>query len=157
MVALDTHRNRRHKLLIDPPVQLGIALRLVGLWAGTALLAALLSVLLTFFSNPTSSFSAHLGSSTHWIPNLLAFGATLPIALLLLLRFSHRFAGPVFRLRNELHALAAGHDPPPLAFRKGDYWTELADEFNAVAERLRAAPSDDTADYEIPATLVGEP
>ena len=50
-----------------------------------------------------------------------------------ILRFTHRFAGPVLRLRRELRDLADGKQSPTLKFRDGDYWKDLAVEFNRVA------------------------
>ncbi len=128
--------NRRHRLLIDMPVQMGVALRLVVLWIATALVTSLMTVLMQFYADPTTSFFSHLGAVKNWSPILLACAVTMPIAVLDLFRFTHRFVGPVYRLRSELRSLAAGEARPPLKFRKGDYWQDMADDFNAVAELI---------------------
>lgn len=113
-------------------------MRLLAFWAATTLLTAATSVLLEFFANPTTGLLTHLVSVKSWIPSLLAFVLVLPIATLHLLRFTHRFAGPVFRLRSELRRLGDGEQRPPLKLRTNDYWQDIASDFNRVADRLHA-------------------
>jgi nitrate/nitrite-specific signal transduction histidine kinase len=77
----------------------------------------------------------------------LAAVLVLPIVLRDLLRLSHRWVGPILRLRAALSALSRGEHVPPLRFREGDYWQELAGDFNTIAadlNRLRAASGCDT-------------
>ena len=54
-------------------------------------------------------------------------------------KFSHRFAGPIWRLRREIRALNDGGPIAPVRFRKGDFWEDLADDFNGVLSRLARA------------------
>ena len=133
----DTSQTRRRRIFVEPTVQTAVAVRLVMLWVATLAMSACVSVLMAFFSNPSSSFLAHLTNLRHWMPSIVAFLAIAPLAVLNLLRFTHRFAGPVHRLRNELRRLAAGEEVPPLEFRKRDYWKTLANDFNDVAELVR--------------------
>ncbi|MGI9456341.1 MAG: hypothetical protein ACR2NU_07250, partial [Aeoliella sp.] len=63
----------------------------------------------------------------------------LPLAILHILRFTHRFAGPIVRLRRSMRELAAGEAPPRLKFRDLDYWQELADDYNSLADALTEA------------------
>jgi hypothetical protein len=70
-------------------------------------------------------------------PVLFAASLVLPLLLLDVLRISHRFAGPMYRLRNALRDAADGKQVPPVKFREGDFWCEMADEFNRVSARLR--------------------
>lgn len=138
--------NRRHRVLIDLPVQLGMALRLVALWLATMAVASLIAVLMQFYSDPQSGLLNHLLDPKNWVVNIVALVVTLPIAVLYLFRFSHRFAGPVFRLRKEMRKLAEEGSAPPLKFRQGDYWRDMADEFNALAERLARSEAARNAD-----------
>jgi hypothetical protein len=57
------------------------------------------------------------------------------LALLDILLTTSRFAGPIYRLRSSMRALAAGEQVAPLRFPKDDFWETVAQEFNAVAER----------------------
>ena len=52
-------------------------------------------------------------------------------------KLSHRFAGPIYKLRGVLKQMADGKDIEPMSFRKGDYWFNLAEDVNRIAERLR--------------------
>jgi hypothetical protein len=83
-------------------------------------------------------------------PVLFASILVLPLLVADVLRVSHRFAGPMYRLRNALRDLADGKTIEPVKFREGDYWTNMADEFNRVLTRVRdleaARPSAPRAD-----------
>ncbi|MBP86447.1 MAG: hypothetical protein CMJ64_07000 [Planctomycetaceae bacterium] len=67
---------------------------------------------------------------------MLASVFVLPVVLWDVLRLSHRFAGPMIRLRHALSDLANGKEVKTVSFRDGDYWTEFADHFNRLNERL---------------------
>jgi hypothetical protein len=67
----------------------------------------------------------------------------LPIVVFDMVRFTNRLVGPMVRLRTALRCLCQGRPCEPLRFRHGDFWTELAEEFNALAARVQAsAPGD---------------
>jgi nitrogen fixation/metabolism regulation signal transduction histidine kinase len=61
----------------------------------------------------------------------------LPAFIVDTIKLSHRFAGPIFRLRGVFRSLASGEKYQPLRFREMDFWQELADDFNRMVERLR--------------------
>ena len=63
----------------------------------------------------------------------------LPAFLWDTMRVSHRFAGPVLRLRRMMRELSLGEDPGELRFRDGDFWMELGDYFNDIRSRLHIA------------------
>lgn len=112
-------------------------MQLVSLWLASIALALLLSLLLQYFANPIVDFADFLHrAGGYLLPFLLAFAATAPIAVHLILRFTHRFAGPIVRLRSEMAQLAAGGSPPPIRFREKDYWQDLAGNFNQIAGDL---------------------
>src|SRR5690606_13006962 len=72
----------------------------------------------------------------YWVPTMMAFGAMLPIAGLYLIRFTHRFVGPIVRLRRLMRELADGQTLQPVKFREKDHWHDLAYEFNRVIEEM---------------------
>jgi signal transduction histidine kinase len=74
-------------------------------------------------------------------PTLLAVLVLSPIMLRDMCKLSNRFAGPIVRLRRGLNDLAAGKRVATMKFRDRDFWQDLANEFNQVAERLRDAES----------------
>lgn len=128
---------KRKRIYVDRHVQGGIVLRLVVLWIASTALATGLWFVMQFFANPTDGFESYLENARlHVVPLVLAFAVTMPIAILQLLRFTHRFAGPVVRLRRMMRELADGQEVPTLNFREGDYWLDLADEFNRIATSL---------------------
>ena len=53
-------------------------------------------------------------------------------------RVTNRFAGPIFRLRRSMRELADGEHVEPVHLRKGDYWQDVADQFNRVIQRVEA-------------------
>ena len=50
--------------------------------------------------------------------------------------FSHRIAGPIYKLSKHLRLIREGSKPGRLFFRKGDYFLELADEINETFDHL---------------------
>jgi hypothetical protein len=73
----------------------------------------------------------------------LAILVMLPAFLRDTVKLSHRFVGPVVRVRNELHRLALGQVVEPVRFRKNDYWHDLADALNRVVARAQEWPTVD--------------
>jgi hypothetical protein len=52
-------------------------------------------------------------------------------------RMSNRFCGPLFRLRRSIRALSRGEHVDPISFREGDFWPEIAQEFNTLLVRAQ--------------------
>ncbi len=50
---------------------------------------------------------------------------------------SNRIAGPIYRLRRHLADLRRGRTEP-IAFRRGDYFSDLADDLNALQQTSRS-------------------
>jgi len=59
-----------------------------------------------------------------------------PAFLLDTIRFSNRFVGPVGRLRKYLRQLGQDGNTDRLSFRGGDFWAEMAEEYNVVAQTV---------------------
>ncbi len=57
-----------------------------------------------------------------------------PAFLLDTVRFSNRFVGPVGRLRRHLKQLGKEENTEHCKFRGNDFWSDMADEYNAVAD-----------------------
>ncbi|MCA9134644.1 MAG: hypothetical protein KDA45_15860, partial [Planctomycetales bacterium] len=54
------------------------------------------------------------------------------------LKLSNRFAGPMLRLKKAIVQLTNEQEAPPVIFRSGDFWLELADDFNELRGRVLA-------------------
>jgi len=132
-----SHHRLRRRLFIDRPVQSALLIRALLYWS-VCLMTQLLFVF--FFAVVSSSADAFYaqGHQLWWHLRLSVIGATLllPMILLDILRLSHRWVGPVFRLRTSLQALSRGKFVSPIRFREGDFWQELAGDFNVVAAEL---------------------
>jgi methyl-accepting chemotaxis protein len=50
---------------------------------------------------------------------------------------SHKIAGPLYKLRVFLQKAREGKLQESLKFRKGDHFTELADDYNAMVKSFR--------------------
>ena len=71
-------------------------------------------------------------------PTVLAVLVLAPIFLRDLCKLTNRFAGPLVRLRRAMKDLADGREVAPIHFREGDFWQDLADDFNRAAERVQS-------------------
>lgn len=134
----------RRKLLIDPKVQGMLISRVILYWAifvsGMFCLLAGFPLLVSLFihspGEPTAGQVFLQTWRTFW-PALFASCLMLPLLLLDIIRVTHRFAGPIYRLRSALHDLADGKPVEPIVFRYGDFWCAIADEFNRATARIR--------------------
>lgn len=137
--SMDT-QNARKRIYVDRFVQGGIVARVMFLWLTFGTITILIAVLLKYFANPTMEFTYYLEDSRQLGGSLLmAFAAVFPLAVLHLMQFTHRFAGPILRLRRMMQNLVLGEEVPKLKFRKNDYWQDLADDFNSIADCLAEA------------------
>jgi hypothetical protein len=143
-------RQLRRRLFVDRPVQGALVRRVVFHWFSFALCLAVILWMAQYMQNPLESFGDHLSAfpKKHGLV-FIVLVLLLPAFLWDTVRLSHRFAGPVLRLRRMMQELAAGEDPGELRFRDGDFWCELGDHFNGIrAALLRARGKQPTASPE---------
>lgn len=67
---------------------------------------------------------------------LLTSGVISILGMLIGVRFSHRLAGPIFRLKKEIKRLNAGEKIEEINLRDADFFRELAEEINALTKKL---------------------
>lgn len=133
-----THPKRR-RLFIDARVQSALILRAALYWLFCLASIMMLVLCWRIVTGPARVFYTHFDDMWfHFGPALVASLLLLPLVLYDTLRFSHRFVGPLYRIRKGMRALARGEHVAPLRFRKGDFWHELAEEFNAVASLVQS-------------------
>lgn len=132
---------KRNRLFADHKVQGALIKRLVGYWffawlvvLGLALLVAVLFGMAADDVSIGQAISRILANL--WLPILISI-MVLPVLVRDCLRLSNRFAGPVLRLRRGIKQLADGETAQPIKLRTGDFWQELADDFNRVVERFQ--------------------
>jgi hypothetical protein len=133
-------RHLRKRLFVDAPVQGSLLRRVSCHWLAFAITLAVILGAVQFFQNPLASWEEHLAMSPrrHGVTFVVLF-LLLPAFLWDTMRLSHRFAGPVLRLRRMMRELAGGEDPGELRFRDGDFWIELGDYFNDIRARVHIA------------------
>jgi len=130
-------QSRRRKFLVDNAVQGALAARVGWYWLFFAASVAMLLIVWTaFVDRPQRSGDLFATAWTRVGPALLASILLLPLVMIDVLRLSNRFAGPMYRVRNGLRQLARGETVAPIVLRKKDYWTDVARDFNLVAERM---------------------
>ncbi|HUG90242.1 MAG TPA: hypothetical protein VML55_05385 [Planctomycetaceae bacterium] len=147
-------REERKRLFVDPTVQGAIVRRAALYWGACLMFVCLPLIIGRTLTDPSRLFYEHLGDlwAQSW-PLLTCAVLILPVILYDLAKLTNRFAGPVVRLRRALKQLADGRPVEPVRFREGDFWPELAAEFNRAAGHLEqqaggSAEADDAFHHE---------
>jgi hypothetical protein len=136
--------DRRRTRIVDRQFQLGIAVRLLLvltiLFAAGLLVAFAPSYYVLATTNDLKSLEPAAAEF------LVLHKRLLPAALLSLagiffyaVFFSHRLAGPVYRINAILRALIEDRDPPVLTFRDDDYFQPTAALLKELSEKMRAS------------------
>src|SRR5688500_6842404 len=127
----------RKRIFVDAEVQGALIRRVLVHWTAFAATLAVILGAVQFFTNPLGSLEEHLAlfPRRHGLTFIVLL-FLLPAFLWDTARLTHRFSGPVLRLRRMMKELAAGEDPGELRFRDGDFWMELGDHFNGVRSRV---------------------
>lgn len=107
-------------------------------------------VMVVFFAIATSPQGDFIANGPmllwHLQISFIASVVLLPIILWDILKLSHRWVGPIARLRMSLQSLSKGQSLAPVRFRNHDFWQDLAEDLNGVAaqlDRLRDVRSDE--------------
>jgi methyl-accepting chemotaxis protein len=156
----------RRQYFVDPKVQGALLIRAVVYWffCLSTVFIALLCWQILSSPVPRMFYSHFVEAWDQYWRVLAASLLLLPVIAIDCVRFANRFAGPVLRLKSALQRLAAGEQVEPIQFRSNDFWTELADSFNAVAQRAgrerlnaRQTSADDESEANEPHEAVDEP
>ena len=131
----------RKKTFVDSQVQGALVRRLILHWLGFFATASIVTFVLQVLSNPLVPLRVH-AQELWWTqgPFLVVMIFLLPMFVLDTIKFSHRFAGPIYRLRQTIRKIADGGAPTRLKFRDFDFWQGLAEDFNRMIDRLAANP-----------------
>jgi len=133
--------DKRRAKYIDRRVQGQLAMRTLLHWVTLMLVCCIVSLALQFLLNPLASGQENFANM--WAaqgPIILVAFALFPLFVSDTIRYSHRFVGPITRVRSVLRALAAGESPARIQLRPGDHWGEIAEEINLLItemERLK--------------------
>lgn len=150
----------RRRIFIDRPIQLAVLLRTALYWMMCTMAQVLMVLFFGVVASSQNDFpSLHPQVMWHLQITLLASVALLPILLWDVLKLSHRWVGPIFRMRAALKALSRGESIDELRFRGRDFWQDLAGDLNAVAAELdkaRAAKTEAAAGKTLPSLLAAQ-
>ncbi len=128
----------RRRYFVDPPLQGAMLRQAFYYWLAASVTFAFIVVIYRI-SPAMFSDAAHESSRLwyHLAPFAVASAVLLPIVMFSAIRFSHRFAGPMVRVRRALFYLANGETPQHLVLRQGDFWADVAEDINRITKRMR--------------------
>lgn len=132
-----SRQHLRRRIFIDRPIQIAVLLRTFMYWTVCLMAQLLMVFFVAAVTSTQDDFVAH-GPQLWWHLQLTAAASLvlLPIILLDVLKLSHRWAGPILRLRNSLKSLGRGEAVSAVKFREKDFWQDLAADLNVVAAEL---------------------
>ncbi len=139
-------RNRRRLYLVNRKIQMQFTwLLLIETAIPTIMLGALFYIVNKRYLSFIQRILGESVISDPYIQSILNFsilsiGVFLIAWILLLLflgiRVTHHIAGPLYKLEQSMDKLLKGEKIERLRFRKTDVIDEIADKFNAIAEKL---------------------
>jgi hypothetical protein len=137
--SVSDKKSRRKRIFVDFKLQGAVVFRVVLYWIACQLMTALL-----LFGCKAVTGREHLDEDMVLFYRSAAASTLciLPLVIYDIMRVSHRFAGPMLRFRRAMRDLGNGDHVRPLQFRDGDFWQELAGEFNAVVKRVNREQGD---------------
>ena len=151
------NKKKRRKEFVDKAVQGALVRRLLIHWFAFIVISLALGITLQALTHPFRPLAEHFGAFVQTnICFLIAIACMTPVFLFDAVRLSNRFAGPVYRLRLAMAELNKGGRPKPLKFRPNDFWKEMAQEFNQVADGYFRR-SEDASAQESPTNENAEP
>ena len=132
-----TNQNQRSKKFVDNHVQGALIKRVLFHWVSLFLVLGIAVLgLKTLMGDPGLSPTVRFAQAKgDFLLIAILMFALLPVFVLDTIRFSNRFVGPIARIRQGLRDLTAKKNVR-LKFRQGDFWHEMAAEFNAVSQLL---------------------
>lgn len=105
----------------------------------------LMNTIITHFSIKNPEVAAHYISKRDALILfliLLHLGFTC-LTFFICVFFSHKIAGPLYKLQKHLKLIREDNNPEKLFFRKGDYFQELADDVNETFEHMEDSYKND--------------
>lgn len=135
--------SRRKRHFIDKKVQGALLLRMVQHWAlfmlGTLAFLTCLEVLVSGYEVPVSELVWRVWGRHQAF--IVAALVVQPAFFYDIIKLSHRFVGPVARVRTELRNLAEGKQAAPIKLRDNDFWSDLATDFNRALAQIQPEKS----------------
>ena len=138
---------KRNKKFVDGSVQGALVTRLALHWFTFVMVGFAVSIVFQFFTDPFRPISEHMREMLqNQAGFLLVMLCMTPIYLFDTVKLSNRFVGPILRLRRAMKDLGHGRPTSKIKFRPGDFWMELADDFNLILDRTDLASTQEASD-----------
>lgn len=137
-MAVAQHSKRKQNF-VDSHVQGALLRRICSHWLVFFFVSALAVILMqTLLGDPAKSLVQRLRLETgEFTVIAIVMICLFPAFMLDTIRFSNRFVGPIGRLRRLLRQLRDGQTDH-CKFRSDDFWAQLAQEYNAVADLVQS-------------------
>ncbi len=129
---------KRRIYLINPRFQLKFSLYVCLLMFVSSLLYPVIiyDLIAKYIPAAQTSAQGDMKLALSLVLGLWHIGIT-SLVFIVCIFFSHKIAGPVYKTRRYLEMVKNGGFPGKLFFRKGDYFPELAEDFNATMEAVQ--------------------
>lgn len=127
-------QRKRNIVFCDRAVQGALLLHVVGHWVMFLFAAGVFLLFVEMLSGDPRDALEHMLRRNG--PSILAVLVLAPIFLRDLCKLSNRFAGPIGRLQRAMRELAEGDNVEPVHFRDGDFWQDVAADFNRLAQHV---------------------
>jgi signal transduction histidine kinase len=137
---------KRTIFLINPPFQLRFSLIVCSV---IVISTMIYPVIIYDFFNLVSAISPEVGRNVAAAQNdLILYLVLIQIVITLLvfvifIFFTHKIAGPLFKLKNHLSGIREGNAITQLSFRNGDYFQDVAEEVNIFLETIEENQEND--------------
>ena len=131
---------QRKTILVEKQVQGPLGWRIAAHWFIFLGLSVSVTCSLQMLSNfePVSLWSRLEDAMFSQAGSVLVLLTLLPWFVHDSLKLSNRFAGPMVRLQKSIVQLTNQDETPPVVFRSGDFWQEIATDFNELRMRVIA-------------------
>ena len=131
---------QRKTILVEKQVQGALGWRIAAHWFIFLGLSVSVTCSLQMLSNfePVSLWSRLEDAMFSQAGSVLVLLTLLPWFVHDSLKLSNRFAGPMVRLQKSIVQLTNQDETPPVVFRSGDFWQEIATDFNELRMRVIA-------------------
>lgn len=133
---------------MDQKVRNKIIMQAIRRWClytfATILLVSLVSFCMQSSTSIVGQFLATLWYAT---PIAAASLALLPLLIFEMISQNKQFTGPIRRVRGEIQKLKDGQAIRELRLREGDYWNELVNDFNELADQIDSERNPNVDDF----------
>ncbi len=135
---MDYPQREQRSLTADTPTFPGeVMSRVVLHWVILIGLTFVVGVAIEYLLAPTSNLADQLNNFWRRTgPFMLLASLVMVVSAFDVLRFATKHAGPIQRLDDAMNRLATGEVAEELQFREDDEWSELAEKYNRIRQRV---------------------